>query len=386
METTESRETPAPTLCENCATPLQGHYCHQCGQSVHSPLRHTGHALEEFFESFWHLDGRVFRTLRDLLVPPGLVANRYLAGHRVDYVAPLRLFVVLSLLAFVVSQLAIKSSDHSDVVKINGVPAETANDIGAAMTVAEAEGKRERALSDLREARLGMVGPAALGRASIDKAIDALNRTAQARIDALREAEAKGLPPPAPTHADLGETITWDANKDPIRIAGLPDAANRWLTAQAAQGKRNLSRIQQDPNLFMHAFFGAMPKALFVLVPLFAVLLKLAYIRSGRLYLEHLVVALYSHAWLLLILLLMSLLRMFGDWLTPRAAWAAVGTSWLGALLLWSIPAYLLVMQKRVYGQGWAKTLLKYVVLGSFYFTMVIFAALALVVYSVIHA
>ena len=77
-----------PAACENCASALIGVYCHVCGQHAHSPLHHFGHALEEVFESFWHLDGRIFRTLRDLFVP-GRVAADYLAGHRVRYVAPL---------------------------------------------------------------------------------------------------------------------------------------------------------------------------------------------------------------------------------------------------------------------------------------------------------
>ncbi|MET0755392.1 MAG: DUF3667 domain-containing protein, partial [Pseudoxanthomonas sp.] len=79
----------APVHCENCHATLQGEFCHQCGQSIHNPVRHAGHAIEEVFESFWHLDGRVFRTLRDLLWP-GRTAMEYLAGHRQRYLPPLR--------------------------------------------------------------------------------------------------------------------------------------------------------------------------------------------------------------------------------------------------------------------------------------------------------
>lgn len=70
--------------------------CHACGQSAHNPNKHLGHAIEEVFESFWHLNGRIFRTLRDLLVP-GRIARHYLDGQRVSYVQPLRLFVILTL-------------------------------------------------------------------------------------------------------------------------------------------------------------------------------------------------------------------------------------------------------------------------------------------------
>nr|WP_313509427.1 DUF3667 domain-containing protein [Stenotrophomonas geniculata] len=87
----------AHAACENCDTALHGHYCHRCGQSAHNPLKHVGHAIEEVFESFWHLDGRIFRTLRDLWVP-GRIALNYLKGRRVGYVQPLRLFVILTCL------------------------------------------------------------------------------------------------------------------------------------------------------------------------------------------------------------------------------------------------------------------------------------------------
>ena len=73
---------------------------------MHSPTRHFGHAMEEVLESFWHLDGRVFRTLRDLMLP-GRIACNYLAGQRVRYIAPLRLFVILSLLTFFIGKLVV---------------------------------------------------------------------------------------------------------------------------------------------------------------------------------------------------------------------------------------------------------------------------------------
>jgi hypothetical protein len=48
-----------------------------------------------------------------------------------------------------------------------------------------------------------------------------------------------------------------------------------------------------------------------------------------------------------------------------------------GALLAW-VPIYLLLTQKRVYGQGWPMTLLKYSVIGVVYFYLLVFAAMAM--------
>jgi len=378
----ESPATHAPSHCENCATPLQGKFCHQCGQSVHSPLRHAGHAIEEFFESFWHLDGRVFRTLRDLMFP-GRVAARYIAGHRVDYVAPLRLFVVLSVLTIVAAQFAVHAGGGGDVAKFNGVPVRVVNGFGDAPTAAEVERLRREALAALEEARANTIAIGSGGK-QLEKAVATVNRIADERNAALERAAASGVPAES-TRPDIGTTIAWDPAKNPVRIGWLPASVNRWLTAQAAHAKENFPRFVEDPELFTHAYLGAVPKALFVLVPLFALLLKLVYLGSGRLYLEHLAVALYSHAWLLLTLLAMSLLAALGGWLAPHAAWAAAAVGLVNVLLWWAMPAYLLLMQKRVYGEDWPATLLRFFVLGSVYCVLVGIAALALLVFSFVH-
>ena len=110
-----------------------------------------------------------------------------------------------------------------------------------------------------------------------------------------------------------------------------------------------------------------------MLVPLFALMLKLAFVFKRRLYMEHLVVSLHSHAFLSLDLLLvfacMALQRLVpaDGLLDDLLAWC------IGLLAAW-MPIYLLLMQKRVYAQGWPMTLLKYFVLGTCYMTLLGFA------------
>lgn len=107
-------------------------------------MRHAGHAIEEVFESFWHLDGRVFRTLRDLLVP-GRTALEYLAGHRQRYLPPLRIFVIMSLLAFFVGRATIHFDDEPAGVDVAPII--------QSKTVAEVERNRDRMLAELEEER-----------------------------------------------------------------------------------------------------------------------------------------------------------------------------------------------------------------------------------------
>ena len=44
------------------------------------------------------------------------------------------------------------------------------------------------------------------------------------------------------------------------------------------------------------ALFNVLPQTLIVLMPIFALMLKIAYWFKRRLYMEHLIVALHSHA------------------------------------------------------------------------------------------
>ncbi|MDQ3270239.1 MAG: DUF3667 domain-containing protein [Pseudomonadota bacterium] len=361
---------PASDRCRNCSAPLAGPYCHDCGQSVHDPIREVGHAIEELFESLWHLDGRVFRTLRDLPVP-GRVACDYLAGHRARYIAPLRLFVILSVLTFFVGQMTV---DFSNVE----VAADAGDSIAASSSVAELEQRRDDALANLARSRREAAGL---------PAIDEPLRLAEIRVReqaAARKAELQAIPGGAdasPGSAAGGPTLRifddqpWHAQDNPVALRWLPSSANQWLNQKIARAMANAPRLERDEDLRRQVLLGSVPTALFVLMPVFALLLKIGYLGSRRLYLEHLVVALYSHAFLLLALL--GIFLLLG--LQQALAWSPQGAGrlfgWLEGALWWAMPLYLLIMQKRVYNQGWGVTVLKYGTLGTFYAILVVFAA-----------
>lgn len=359
----------AQVRCENCDAPLQGEFCHQCGQSIHNPVRHAGHAIEEVFESFWHLDGRVVRTLRDLLVP-GRTAMEYLAGHRQRYMPPLRLFVVMSLLAFFVGRLAIHFDD-TPVAKVD------VSSITGSQTVEEVERNRDRLLAGLEVAG-NAKGKALPGvdAASIRKQVK-IQAEASNRIVELTQGNASAARASSPAQGPAGvpsggellsmDNAAFDAEANPVRIRWLPDAVNDWLTRRAVHATENVTRMEDRPDRWFQAFMTSLPSALFVLVPVFALMLKLAYLFKRRLYLEHLVVALYSHVFLLLALTCLFLLMALGNWAGAHAHWIAwLSKALIVALLVW-MPIYLLLMQKRVYAQGWPVTLVKYSVIGYVY-------------------
>lgn len=91
--------------CLNCGAGLLGPYCSLCGQK-HEPHPPTvGHLLGETFESITHADSRLWRTLRTLLARPGTLTREWLAGRRASYLPPVRLYLVLSVVFFLIIAL-----------------------------------------------------------------------------------------------------------------------------------------------------------------------------------------------------------------------------------------------------------------------------------------
>jgi hypothetical protein len=82
--------------CPECGTPLVGEYCHRCGEKFPDPHDLTmKHFLHHGLHELTHVDSKIFRTLRALLVTPGFLSVEYFAGRRQRYVLPLRLFLVI---------------------------------------------------------------------------------------------------------------------------------------------------------------------------------------------------------------------------------------------------------------------------------------------------
>ncbi len=85
--------------CLNCGTALTGRYCHACGQSahVHRTLMSIVHDLAH---GVFHFEGKIWRTVPMLVLHPGQLTRRYIAGERARFVSPLALFLFTVFLMF----------------------------------------------------------------------------------------------------------------------------------------------------------------------------------------------------------------------------------------------------------------------------------------------
>ncbi|HBN14228.1 MAG TPA: hypothetical protein DD407_04250 [Pseudohongiella sp.] len=381
-----------PSHCLNCDTELQGQWCHHCGQKARSEVRHFGSVFTDILDTVFEYDNRIWRTLVPLYFKPGRLTRDYMAGKRARYVLPFRLFFVLSIVSFLALQLLALPDEVTEL-------STRANyEIFAELETADAViAERDRLITEIQqsltELEAGSVDGGGLAANTLRSARDGIETAARSRLEELGvTTEPPAIPQPEPMMPqEPAETGLPDAEgesaeesfRSELQIDWLPQSANQWLNAMVERGVGNLEQVNQDPGRLIDAMFSLLPIVLFCMLPIFALLLKLFYVFSGRMYMEHFVVALHSHSFLFMALLIGLLLNWISG-LPPAGSFMEGVFSAIGRVATVWAPLYLLLMQRTVYGQGWAMTVAKYLVIGVLYFMLLAMALLTAALLSLV--
>ncbi len=95
-----SEESPD---CRNCGTRLLGQYCGHCGQRSRGRLISLWELISDAFGDLFEIDSRLWQTLHQLMLKPGRLTRDYLEGRRARYMPPFRMYLVTSLVFFVIA-------------------------------------------------------------------------------------------------------------------------------------------------------------------------------------------------------------------------------------------------------------------------------------------
>ena len=370
--------------CSNCNAPLYGPYCHQCGQNQRSILRYIGHLALEVADEVFGFDARAWRTLWPLMLKPGYLTNEYIAGRRNSYVPPVRLYLIISVLTFFTLHLL--SSDWLDMEN----PQLTVKEVSDSVRAEDGEAARvEDPDKELVDSRLASVEE----RDDLPEPVRKQVAEARAAIESSRSEEPRAPDLNVSFNTSDGEYLT---------IPILPEAANKLLeerqkywsdrfnaanelreTDPAGAWSQQLALIRE----LAENLFDILPTLMFLLLPVFALILKVLYPLSRRYYMEHMILALHSHSFIFLTLLVVFVLNASTEWIGD--AWPAFATGYIpvigvfATLLLWWIPIYLYITQLRVYRQGWFVTFCKFCLTGLLYMVLLLFGFLLAMLLSI---
>jgi len=308
----------AASDCANCGATVSGHFCHECGQEtvLHPPSARE--FMHEFIGHYVALEGKLWKSLGLLLFRPGRLTLEYIKGRRVRYVQPLRMYLTFSLIFFAV----LKFSLHDVATNVS-------------------EGNKHPA-------------PATATHAS------GSGGSAQSQSG----------------HAETGKTAVLVKEDRPGEIVDGTLVVSDWLRPYSnflASKVEHFSALSFDQRkeLLENSFYHYTPYAIFFMMPVFALYLKVLYLGSGRRYGEHLLFALHSNGFAFLMMAVMIL--------------ASGKNAFVEFLLLVWLTFYLPMAMRRVYGGSRTLTALRWVVLMLLHLATVMLALFGAVAFGLLH-
>ena len=109
--------------CLNCGNQIDKDsvYCSFCGQRNDRNNLKLKALFKDFSENYLSLDTRLGRSIVPFLIQPGRLTQEFIKGKRYSYVNPFRFYLVISVLFFtIVTLVAVsKTNDKGGVIKIN---------------------------------------------------------------------------------------------------------------------------------------------------------------------------------------------------------------------------------------------------------------------------
>ena len=324
-------------FCLNCSTPLTDAYCPHCGQKDIPKRQSLGELVFNFISSFSGYESKFFTTCRHLLVRPGFLATEYNDGKRERYFHPARMYVFISFIFFLLF-FSLPDDEHTNVNFTTKTDQE-----------------------DLRELH------EELEKAGLDSAYAAVADSVL--LDSLRSGNLfKQFDVGKKKRGFALSSMEYESVEqyDSAEMAKPENERDGWfkrrLTVRSILlNQKYKGRSDQFAADFGQAFMDHFSQVLFYLLPLFAMLLKLLYIRRNYYYSEHLVLSICYYNFFYLAASLILLIN-----LIP-------GAGFISAIIGFWIYFYFLFAMKRMYNQSWRKTILKFVIFSwLFAFLMLI--------------
>jgi len=338
--------------CLNCSYPLDSdiyNYCPSCGQENTTTNVPIGSVIGDFLNNTMALDSRFTRSVVPFFIKPGLLTNMFNEGKRAAYSQPMRMYLVISLFYFTAVGLA------------GGKLAEEANTTPA--VVYKSDDSPNAFNLEKGGLNLSLTLPDSLVK-------EGFLLTAEDSVDlGLKKAHGDSLPEKIGSKNFLGldkaqsdtydrliddKKITDEQLMDSLALDGM-STTKRFVVRQFVKAQRS------DGGSIVNVIVKNLPLLMFIMLPIFAFILWLMYVRRKILYIQHLIHAFHLHSFAYFVYGVAILLILWVENETVQD-WA-----FSGSFLLVSVYAYVSFL--RVYRQSKRKTFFKFMLVGWLYST-----------------
>jgi hypothetical protein len=356
--------------CLNCQTTVIGRYCHVCGQENLEPKESVWHLVTHFFNDITHFDGKFFATVKYLLWKPGFLSAEYMAGRRMSYLNPIRMYVFTSAFFFLIL-FALKNP--KDMVHESKTP-----DKG--QTIAELNQERAKLQKEL--AGDEDHGDSVSTQKNIVRLDKSIRQYAKNYGDSIGGKTVGGQ---STLFGEIAGDYPTEEAYDSAQKA-LPDSLRDGWLERTVRHKCIAANIEFNKDkraYFEHVaenILHSIPKVLFVSLPIFALILNIMYFRRRKTYyyVDHGIFAI--HLYCATFILSMAILLL-------SELVSALGIRWLNivaGILIFAICVYITIYlykaMRGFYRQRRFKTFVKYCLICLLAFTvnMIIFVIFAL--------
>lgn len=249
--------------CLNCRFVVENRFCPNCGQENTNTRKTFHHLFIHFFEDLTHYENAFWRTIKNLFFKPASLTIEYLSGKRLSYLAPIRLYIFISFITFLLIAIFPNATNSSDKTLEKKSTITTKNKaFQSTLSTNESNIKTQKDSKD--EIQLFNFGYQSV------KQLDSIQK-----------------------HAPESEKLS---------------DFNYWMNKKIQIVKDNNTQSEIIEK-FISSFTNNLPKVLFIFMPIFAFFLWLFHNKKRWYYFDHGIFTLHYFSFLLLLFLLLFLVN-----------------------------------------------------------------------------
>ena len=345
------------TECSNCSNHFEAHYpyCPYCGQKANDDLT-LGVLFNNTINNYFSVDARFFRSFIPLMLKPGYLAKRFVEGKRLLYLHPAQMYLFVSVVFFFLFSFISRQ-------QVQSIDSALKSDIERSRAIKDSIDQKKQDSIILQEAiKPFKDNQQKLGISDEDMKVIDSTITKNKMKNTGFNGKIAGV--------NFNETAidsmiqTGASDVEIYKFMGMNDDDGIFTKRMYKQVLKFFKN--KSGGSILQAFYDSIPLAMFILLPIFAFLLKIFYFNKGR-FAYHLVFTFYFFAFLFIV---------FGWLVFATLVWKDFPASII-ALVMLSTYFYLFLGVKRFYEQGYFLSFIKSGVITSLFLMMVLpFAAI----------